>query len=563
MSLLVLFLLLACFVAVSLLRLLRFEIDRQEPPLIPQKLPLLGHLFGLLRHGHTYLERLSAQFDLPIYTLQTFTTRIYVVNSPHLVVAVQRNVKNFSFNPFVIAMMPRLFNVGQRDVEIASENRDGEQGNRGYMAELHTGATSILGPGEESKEMVIVMLEAVMEKVDHLARNKGGRKVDLFAWLRYAITMASTEAIFGPESPFKKDPRLEGAFWDFEAQFTNVLLGVAPQYTARKAHTGRARIAKAMQEYFERDGQKRGSRLVKSRYEAGRKSGLSMQAIASFQLGDCIGVLINSVPTTFWMLYHILSSSELLSLIRAELDDTIISSQDLDGSESFTIPVFELQDRCPLLLATYKEVLRYRTHNSSSRYVLRDTLLNDCYLLKANSIIQMPSAVLHTNAELWGTDAGVFNPRRFLHGTRPSSPNLESYAKSTQVSSYFLYPSPSSTSLSSASSSSVSLAPSSSTSPRKASFFRAFGGGATLCPGRHFATCTILATVALILLRAEISPVDATGSEEGKWKEMDQAGGRLASTVPPPDGDLNVQIVPRREGKWAWGFEGGVRRFEV
>lgn len=41
----------------------------------------------------------------------------------------------------------------------------------------------------------------------------------------------------------------------------------------------------------------------------------------------------------------------------------------------------------------------------------------------------------------------------------------------------------------------------------KRASFRAFGGGETLCPGRHFASSTILAVVAIVVLRFDITPV--------------------------------------------------------
>ncbi|KAL8828148.1 MAG: hypothetical protein Q9191_002754 [Dirinaria sp. TL-2023a] len=579
MLLSVLILLQAYLLTAVLKRTLDFEADSQEPPLVPPKIPLLGHLIGLLRNGHTYIEHLSARSVHAIYTLKTFSTRIYVVNSPRLVLAVQRNAKNISFNPFVIAMMPRLFNVSQSDVRIAKADHGGEKGHWGYMAELHHAGISILGPGEESEHMVKAMLATMLESVDLLARPEDGRELELFAWLRRTITVASTDAVFGPENPFAKDPTLENAFWDFESQFTQLLLGIAPRFTALKGYAGRARIAKAMQAYFERDGQKRGSELVKSRYEAGKKFGLSMHAMASFQLGDCIGVLINSVPTTFWLLYHIFSSPELLQSIRAELDDAIILTQDPHGKQTFTVPVFELQDRRSLLLSTYKEVLRYRTHNSSSRYVLRDTLLDDLYLLKAHSIIQMPSAVIHTNADLWGPDAEDFDPRRFLKtAPPPPAPVSKKHTTTDQFSNgnsstntkNHRPTSSTSTPLSTTTSQSNPCPQPLSPSFRKVSF-RAFGGGTTLCPGRHFATCTILAMVTLIILRFDIVPAntdpdpdpDDSKPEKKKWKEVKQAGGRLASTLPPPEGDLKVRIMPRRNASWEWGFEGGLRRFEV
>ena len=48
------------FVLLLLLgRLLEPSTSKQEPPLVRAKVPLFGHLLGLLRHGNAYLHQTS------------------------------------------------------------------------------------------------------------------------------------------------------------------------------------------------------------------------------------------------------------------------------------------------------------------------------------------------------------------------------------------------------------------------------------------------------------------------------------------------------------------------
>lgn len=49
---------LLCFLIVSLYHFLGPKYDPQEPPVIPQTIPYIGHIIGLLRYGHGYLEDL-------------------------------------------------------------------------------------------------------------------------------------------------------------------------------------------------------------------------------------------------------------------------------------------------------------------------------------------------------------------------------------------------------------------------------------------------------------------------------------------------------------------------
>jgi len=37
-------------------RLLRVDYDPREPPLVPQRIPYIGHVIGMFRHGANYFE---------------------------------------------------------------------------------------------------------------------------------------------------------------------------------------------------------------------------------------------------------------------------------------------------------------------------------------------------------------------------------------------------------------------------------------------------------------------------------------------------------------------------
>lgn len=44
-----------------------FQYDSKEPPLVPQKIPYVGHLIGIVRYGPRYYSRVR-------YTIPTFTS---------------------------------------------------------------------------------------------------------------------------------------------------------------------------------------------------------------------------------------------------------------------------------------------------------------------------------------------------------------------------------------------------------------------------------------------------------------------------------------------------------
>ena len=71
--------------------------------------------------------------------------------------------------------------------------------------------------------------------------------------------------------------------------------------------------------------------------------------------------------------------------------------------------------------------------------------------------------------------------------------------------------------------------------------YRPFGGGASLCPGRHFVTLETMALAACLVARFEMSPV------EGGWAVPGQKQESLATNVFPPAKDIRVKISLREK----------------
>ncbi|KAL8722992.1 MAG: hypothetical protein Q9225_000608 [Loekoesia sp. 1 TL-2023] len=375
-----------------------------------------------------------------------------------------------------------------------------------------------LGPGPSLEKMERVALERFLPFYNELESGTDGVVVDLFAWLRTAMTVASTEAIYGPQNPFSHQPELEDALWVWENELTRLLLAPFPSIIARKGFRARSRFIAAMTDYTARKGYRQASDLTKARYHAGVTWGLSNTEIARFEIGSIMGVLVNSTPTLFWLLIHIYSSPQLLADLRAEASSATGVADD-GNIKTFTIDIPTFKQKFMLLMSTYQETLRYRTHNAASRMVTQNTLLAGTYFLRAGSIIQMPGACIHSLPSIWGSDHATFNPRRFLKSSTTSATEAEKEKRK-------LHP----------------------------GVFRSFGGGTSLCPGRHFATTEICAAAAVFVMRFEMMAVDEKG-KECEWRMPAMQVGRITSAVPLPREDVRVRVKTREElGICKWGF---------
>ncbi|KAL8656292.1 MAG: hypothetical protein Q9226_002711 [Calogaya cf. arnoldii] len=499
--------------------------DPREPPVIHQKIPYIGHVIGLLQYGLRYFELLSTKHPLPAFTLQMLGKRVYVVNSPDLIAAVQKNAKALSFAPFVSFVSSRVFDAGDEANAIIHDNIDGEKGNWGLLYDISRGMHNALAPSTSSLDW---MTKTMLTKMEHYimliepVAAKDHVEINLYQWVRKAMTVASTEAVYGPKNPFNHKPELEDAFWDFESDLTMILFGIAPSITARKGCNARKKFIAGLNDYFfKENGPETGSDLIRARWEGNEKYGAEKWT-AAFEIGDLVGVLINATPSFFWMLLHIYSRPALLEELRAEIANATESTT-TGNTTTRSIVVSRLKEHCPLLLSTYQETLRLQTHNSSSRWVTKDTVIANQYLLKAGNVVQMPGYPVHMMSSIWGSDVESFNAHRFM--------KMEKKLKEKS-------------------------------SKQHPASFRTFGGGATLCPGRHFATAELCAATAMMVMRFDMEPVD----NGDVWVIPRYKYGKVASAVPPPDSDVRVKIKTRKwmeDVRWKFGFEGSVSKFEV
>jgi len=295
---------------------------------------------------------------------------------------------------------------------------------------------------------------------------------------------------------------------------TMMFVNFMPSITASKGYRGRETVTRAFVKYYNNKGHESGSAWAKHRFNVSIRNGISVEDTAKIECGGSIATLVNTVPSVFWMLYHVYSNPLVLEDLRQELSIIMSTTTTPSDVPIHKIDITQVKTRCPLLTSTFQEVLRCRAMGTSVRQVMEDTMLDGKYLLKKDGIVQMPSRVIHTDQEIWGHDANDFNHKRFTKDGLKGASGREDTTKR---------PSPAA--------------------------FRAFGGGHTLCPGRHFATTEIMAMVIMFVVRYELKPVS------GNWAAPTCVKTNIAATIMEPDSDIDVLVEPRAGFENAlWGF---------
>ncbi|KAI1458084.1 cytochrome P450 [Annulohypoxylon moriforme] len=457
------------------------KLNPQEPPIIAPTIPVVGHLLGMALLGGRYIKNLGIRNrNLPIFTLPVPRSRIYVVTDPSLAAAVQRASKVLSFTPIIPDVTERVLGLDAATMEITRKNLDPAPGEeRGFLADIQDMVYAWLGPGSYLEELSLAAAHEMRDEISAITPDPA-KSVDLLSWVRHLVTVSTAKYLYGPQNPIAVDPSLETSFWDFDHGLGSLLMNILPSITARKAHLGREKLSAALLVYLEAGLHKTGSSIVQRRVEIALEHGWTLPAVAREELSFLFAGIVNATTSTFWILAYLYADPLLLSYVREEVQAILETSEPDSASGKSKLHLTDLRDNCPVLVAVYRECLRLGSDTYSTRLVKEDHMLANQYFLAKNSVVQIAGGVIHADGRIWGEDVDEFNPKRFLAKTKEGDVKLEAEvrgaAKPKQNNSF--HP----------------------------AAFRAFGGGKTLCPGRHFAMNEILAFVALVVLQFDMKP---------------------------------------------------------
>lgn len=296
---------------------------------------------------------------------------------------------------------------------------------------------------------------------------------------------------------------------EFEEGILPILTSPLPSITARRHIKARETLLKAYITYYQKKGYKdpQTSAFIYDRQQYFSSEGLSLEDIARSEMMTSIALLSNTMPATFWLVYHIISNPAVLADCREELTRAMNMDGHATGDAVRSIDIDYIRRQCPIMLSTFKEIFRYHGVGISSRVILEDHMLDGRFLLKKDNILLIPGVVQHEERSIWGDDVDEFSHKRFV--------NEQSGGKAGRK--------------------------------LNAVAFRGFGGGSTLCPGRHFAATEIMAFAALFILRFDSRP--ASGA---RWSMPSVEKTNLATSIHQPDHDVEIEVTLRDNyrGKW-------------
>lgn len=510
--------------------LLTPRVDPREPPLLKPSIPLIGHIINLFRHQANFHTFLSSQSSLPIATLQMLNGKMYAIWDPTLISAGLKS-KHLSNLPQIRQYITNLMNPSEEGSVLLTGPKADDMSVRMLQHVIPQALK-----GEHFASMTRAALSELSSTCTALSSGTGATTQipNLWTWTRHALVSATSTALYGPPSqdPFRLNPEMETALFDFEASLLLLSLGLPfPSVTAKTGHAAREILCRGLEPFYSQRKYEHPacSAFVRNRAETLRADGVPECDIPRLEIMLPFAGMANTVPTLYWFLVRVITSGpETVERLRKEVAEGLLARHEGPGGEAaLKISAGLVEERCPLLWAFYRETLRSTVHQVSTRTVMQDTVLQGSgpgggreYLLKKGTVVQMAIGAGHSRGEYWGEDGSEFKPERFLDavGLGGKEGGAAGSAKIVR------------------------------------SAYQPFGGGIHLCPGRFFAIVEMMTVVSSVLLAFDFEPLG-----EDEWKIPELGIGSLIDAVSKPaDGGKGFGVTLKTRKGWEgvkWRYE--------
>ncbi|KAH6856479.1 cytochrome P450 [Chaetomium sp. MPI-CAGE-AT-0009] len=478
------------------------QIDPREPPVVKPGIPLVGHIVGLVRHGVDYFGvlRKSQPKSVAAATLPMLNGKVYVLWDTPMIQSAMRH-KNLTFDVLGMEFAQRVFGLSDLAMsKLWGPDRDIETSAAGVTMQRIKGAMQ----GQHLYRMNVTALDYIANDLNKM--DSDGLKIqNLYQWLQYFMTVATSEGLYGKNNPIRQDPSLIDALWEFEGNIQPLFLGILPKLIARKAYVNREKVMSALVPWYmsRKDEAPDVAEVLKVRCNTVREFGFPDEEVGRLEMALLFVATTNTIPTLYWFVTNVWLRPDLVEEIRRETLPLVkLSSREGEQRRLATLDISQLEGRAPLLVSCYRESIRLGNQSIGTRRVVHDTLLTDSagnqHLFKAGVDVMWSVKAMHHSEDAWGQDPLEFDARRFTDQDKFDRLKKQSYVP--------------------------------------------FGGGKHLCPGRNFAFAENLGFVAALVVGFEL-------------QGLDEANVRLgASTIgeavakPPVDARGGAVVIKRRQG---------------
>lgn len=454
----------------------------KSPPMVSSWIPWIGSQWAIDKDPDAFMRAAQKNFPGGVFGAKTTGRTMYYVTESALINQVYKQPKSFAISLVQMEWGKNCFSFSDKALF----------GTPTLTAEIFPHLDRSMAPTN---------MMGLVESFEHFLKNaiktcpvpSPGSSVSLQDFVLRLAHRATGAAYFGPTFDVEK-------FWEDWQGFDDGVWKVALAYPVPLCPhfvKCRERVIQRFLEYL--DEAHEPSDLIGEQERMARDVDMDKRDLGVLMMSSYWPLMANVPWGSFWLLIFQLQRSEGLAPIIAELDaaGAAWASTQPDPSVSYLSNLtafFQSQPHIPLLQSTINEVLRFTSDSYSMRGVVPDEgAVLGGYKLKKNDTLIMSTRSVHFDESLFGRDAKEFNPKRFM--------DLGEEGKGS---------------------------------------FRPYGGGVSMCSGRHFASyhVKILLTTLLHTFRFEVDKAKSPGPSPVTISSENRGFG-----LRRPQGELFVKVT--------------------
>lgn len=477
------FLAIACgiviFIIYDLVRKTRNQKDARRAPLVRYIIPWLGSALKLGKNPDSLFKNATATLG-PVFRIRAMGREITYITAPELISVVYRDSKSFQRYPIDIVV--KIFGASPTLVQDPSYFED-------YF-KVHHQQLSSTNMHLILQRYGTFTYEILQDTLNRLGNN--GRATGL-SFVKLLVYDAAACAVFGKSFPSRES---YGPFQAFDKGFL-LLQTQIPRFLLKKSIQGREKLIKLLETYLANPHDVERSGLIDTIIHIFSRKNWPVREKAVALLCNFWPLQANTTQAIFWILSLQLQRPEGLTHLVKEID--AVRAEWLENNPSVkdeTHCQWILEGSFPLLVSAIQEGLRYATASYPIRVVEKDTVLGGYLLSKGDHVI-CNTRLTHFDEDIH-PNSSEFIPDRYIRYTR--------FTKGGRSVTNHTMP---------------------------------WGGGISICGGRHFAQGELKIFIAILLTVATIE-IDPSSSERPKVNYASFGAG-----VVHPIGDLLVQVTKR------------------
>ncbi|OJD40672.1 nacht and ankyrin domain protein [Diplodia corticola] len=547
----------------------RSKASGKKPPTLPYCIPILGSVVSYVADPLKFITTIGANEELSPLRIKLFTQEVVLLRGSGNIEQLWRQSRLSSSTAIFSFVLSYMFGMGKRaarryqlddsganarphpDSRVLPHNRIDYRTHQGlHQFLLGSGLAPLFDRFQR-------LFSARLARIEATGGTDGEgswvEKADFFDFMALELTPATITAMCGP-TLLRLSPDFPRLFWEYNEWIPAFSKGL-PRLFIPKAYAvrdGLLESIKAWHRYATRETSKLEVKPAGeedpfwgSKFFRDRQSTLlavddyDEDAIASEDFGSIWGFNTNAILASIWATLDVFRDPELLGRVRREVEQCSTSTTECG------LDMDELQRR-PLLQAVCAETLRLRVHVYISRYAEREELNigGDQWSIPPKSVVLVSTTTAHLDEGAWNTGRGGRHPvdafwaDRFLVVPGDDEKYGPMKAAATQGR-------PAATAkrgqlhrrdslvddMGGIGKGTVEEIRFAGDSVGSGSLFP-FGGGARMCPGRHFAKREMLLTMALMVRDFDVEVTADSKALEMGWKDFGLGTQRPKGRVP-------------------------------